>query len=72
MQISSFVGYCPTLQAVYDDIFEDEDFADVVEIDAYNPALIINEEGSKAEVYKFLGNDVYSFIEKKFTKVIFR
>ncbi|MBQ9448634.1 MAG: extracellular solute-binding protein [Acholeplasmatales bacterium] len=69
---SSFVGYCPTLQAVYDDIFEDEDFADVVEIDAYNPALIINEEGSKAEVYKFLGNDVYSFIEKKFTKVIFR
>ena len=69
---SSFVGYCPTLQAVYDNIFEDEDFADVVEIDAYNPALIINEEGSKAEVYKFLGNDVYSFIEKKFTKVIFR
>lgn len=68
----SFVGYCPTLQAVYDDIFADEDFSDVVEIEAYNPALIINEEDSKAEVYKFLGNDIYSFIEKKFTKVIFR
>lgn len=69
---SSFIGYCPTLQSVYDDIFEDDEFSDVVEIEAYNPALIINEGDSKAEVYRFLGNEIYSFIEKRFTKVIFR
>ena len=69
---ASFIGYCPTLQEVYDDMFMDEEMIDVTSIDAYNPALIINNEGSLAEVYAYLGKDTYSFIEKKFTSVIFR
>ena len=69
---ASFIGYCPTLQSVYDEMFADEEMEDVTAIDAYNPALIINEEGSKAEVYAYLGKETYSYIEKKFTNVIFR
>ena len=69
---ASFIGYCPTLQSVYDEIFIDPEMEDVIAIDAYNPALIINEEDSLAEVYQYLGKDIYSFIEKKFTNVIFR
>lgn len=69
---ASFIGYCPTLQSVYDAIFEDEEMEDITSIEAYNPALILQEEDSWGEVYKYLGKDVYSFIEKKFTSVIFR
>ncbi len=67
---SSFIGYCPTLASVYDDFFALED--DFSSIEASNPALIINEEGSWTEVYKYLGDKIYSYIEKKFTNVIFR
>lgn len=69
---ASFIGYCPTLQSVYDEMFNDPEMEDVTSIDAYNPALIINEDNSRAEVYQYLGKDIYSFIEKKFTSVIFR
>lgn len=68
-----FIGYCPTLQEVYDDIMSDEEnFGDLIAIDTYDPAKILNHEGSRAEVYKYLGDDIYAYIEKKFTKVFFR
>ena len=70
---AEFVGYCPTVQSVYNEILADkENWGDIIAIDAYNPALILNAEGSKAEVYKYLGSDTYAYIEDEYTKVIIR
>lgn len=70
---ADFIGYCPTLQSVFDDITSDfEGYGDILQIDAYNPTLIINEPNSWPEVYSYLGSDIYSYIEKKFTTVLFR
>lgn len=70
---AEFVGYCPTVQSVYDEILADEEgWGDIIAIDAYNPALIVNTEGSKAEVYKYLGTETYAYIEDKYTEVIIR
>ena len=63
------VGYCPTLQSVYDYIFNSEDYIDITSIEAYNPVLIVNEAKNKAEVYKDLGNETYKLIESEYTKV---
>lgn len=68
---AEFVGYCPTLQSVFDDIMSDvEGWGDVLEIKAYNPVNIISKEGSKAEVYAYLGMEVYEYIENKYIEVI--
>lgn len=68
---AEFVGYCPTLESVYKDIMNDEEgWGDVISIDAYDPAKIINTVDSIAEVYKYLGYDVYDYIETKFIEVI--
>jgi Spermidine/putrescine-binding periplasmic protein len=63
---ASFVGYCPTLASVFEEVFTSEDFEDVIGIEAYNPTNIINYPDSLAEVYQFLGNDIYAYIESKF------
>lgn len=70
---ADFVGYCPTLQSVYDEILSDtEGWGDILEIKSYNPAIILNTENSWAEVYQYLGAETYSYIERKFTSVIFK
>ena len=70
---AEFVGYCPTVQTVYDDIISDEEgWGDILAIEAYNPQLILDHENSKPEVYKYLGKDIYTYIERQFTRVIFR
>ncbi len=61
---TSFVGYCPTIKSVYDKVMISKDFSDVVKIDAYNPCLI-----TKKEVYQYLGDDIYAYIESKFIKL---
>lgn len=67
---AEFVGYCPTLQSVYDDIISSEDYADIVAIEGYNPTNIINYPNSLPEVYKFLGSEVYAYIESKFISLL--
>ena len=68
---AEFVGYCPTLESVYADIMADEEgWGDVIAIDAYDPAKIVNTPNSRAEVYKYLGFDTYDYIETKFIEVI--
>lgn len=70
---AEFVGYCPTIQSVYDEIMADEEgWGDVIAIDAYNPAKVVNAEGAKAEVYSYLGAETYEYIEDKFTTVMIR
>ncbi|MBD5391120.1 extracellular solute-binding protein, partial [bacterium] len=49
---TGFVGYCPTLNSVFEAIMEEEDWEDVCAIDAYNPTLIVNHPNSLAEVYR--------------------
>lgn len=68
---ADFVGYCPTVQSVYDEIMSDaEGWGDVTAIDAYDPAKIVNATNSKAEVYAYLGTETYEYIENKFTNVM--
>ncbi len=57
------VGYTPTLQSVYDYIFDSEDWEDVTSIDAYDPTIIVNTAGSKAEVYLNLSDATYEYME---------
>jgi len=70
---AEFVGYCPTIQTVYDEIMNDEEgWGDIIAIDAYDPAKILNAEDANAMVYSYLGTDTYEYIENKFTSVINR
>ncbi len=66
---AEFVGYAPTLKSVYEFILDDEDWADIVAIDAYHPAKIVNEAGLNAEVYADLGATYYNKIENYFVEV---
>lgn len=63
------VGYCPTLESVYNDVMNSEDWIDITSIKAYNPALIVNEAKGKAEVYKDLGDETYRYLEKLYLEV---
>lgn len=67
---AEFVGYCPTLKSVFDEVLVSEDWEDVLSIEAYNPTLILNYPESRAEVYKYLGNDIYAYLESKFTTIM--
>lgn len=67
---TSFVGYCPTLQEVYDVIYTDEEWEEVASIEAYDPNHILKDPSNLAEVYRFLGNDLFEYIEQKFIEVI--
>lgn len=70
---AEFVGYCPTVKTVFDEITNDfEGWGDILEIDAYNPTKIVNTPNSKYEVYKYLGSNTYIYIEEKFTNVLIR
>lgn len=67
---AEYVGYCPTLQTIYDLVFESEDFSEVCEIEAYNPANIIHYPASWVEVYRYLGSDIYAYIESEFIRSV--
>ena len=70
---AEFVGYCPTIKTVFDEIMNDyENWGDILEIDAYNPTKIVNTPNSRYEVYNYLGTDIYIYIEEKFTNVLIR
>lgn len=67
---AEFVGYCPTLKSVFDEVMTSEDWEDVIQIEAYNPTLILNYPQARAEVYKYLGTDIYAYLESKFTTIM--
>ncbi len=69
---ADYIGYCPTIDSVYEGIIHSEDWSDILEIEAYDPTKILNTEGSWVEVYRYLGEEVYAYIERKFTEVIFK
>ncbi len=64
-----YVGYCPTIQAVYEEILADEEMDEITQYDAYHPSIILNTEGTKAEIYQDLGTDVYKKLEEYFIEV---
>ena len=68
---AAYVGFCPTVKTVYDEVMADEEgFGDVTSVSAYSPVNIIN-KNVRGEVYRFLGSDTFKYIEKKFTEVLF-
>lgn len=69
MQNALYVGYCPTIQGVYDAILEDEEMAEIVEMDAYHPTLVVKGAKEKAEVYANLGKETYEVVERLFNTV---
>lgn len=66
---TSFVGYCPTLNSVFEEIMESEDWEDVLAIEAYNPTNILRTPGAIAEVYQYLGEEIYAYIESSFISI---
>ena len=61
---AQFVGYCPTLKSVYEEIVNDPDFEDVATHPAYYPGDIKN-----GEVYQYLGSDIYNLYEEIYKRV---
>lgn len=57
------VGYCPTIQNVFDEIIEDQDMFNIIKYEAWNPQNITN-----GLVYKDLGS-TYAEMESLFTKL---
>ncbi len=58
---SYYVGYCPTIQSVYDEFTADEEMEFVYNFDAFHPMKI-----TLGEVYKDLGQTVYNKVEDYF------
>lgn len=61
---AQFVGYCPTLKSVYEEIVNDPDFEDIATHPAYYPGDIKN-----GEVYQYLGSDIYNLYEEIYKRV---
>ncbi|MDE7263547.1 MAG: extracellular solute-binding protein [Anaeroplasmataceae bacterium] len=66
---TSFVGYCPTLNSVFEEVMTSEDWEDVLAIEAYNPTHILRTPDARAEVYCYLGEDIYAYIESSFISI---
>lgn len=62
------IGYAPTIQAVLDEVMEDEDMEDIVNHHAWNPQNLLERANSYAVIYKDLGT-TYTLMENKFTDV---
>ncbi len=58
------VGYCPTIQTVYNEVIKDEDMADIIAYPAWHPQKITN-----GTLYKDLGNTTYSKMEELFAGI---
>ena len=52
---AQYVGYCPTIRSVYENMYNNEDFDGVSNLDVYWPGKI-----SSGEIYKYLGSKVYA------------
>lgn len=61
---AQYVGYCPTIRSVYDNMRENEDFKDIAGLTVYWPGHISN-----GEIYKYLGSSVYAEYDSIYKKV---
>lgn len=64
LQNARYVGYCPTITSVYEEMLNDSDFEGIVDNDAYYPGDITG-----GEVYKYLGAEIYKKFDDIFTAV---
>ena len=68
---ADYVGYCPTVNSVYKEIMSNKAYVGVSSNPSYSPVNILKHEGSRGEVYQFLGADTFRHIEREYTKVLF-
>ena len=61
---AQYVGYCPTIRSVYENMRNNPDFEDIADLDVYWPGNIVN-----GEIYQYLGSDVYSEYDQIYKKV---
>ncbi len=61
---AQYVGYCPTIRSVYQNMFNNPDFEGVADLDVYWPGNIEN-----GEIYQYLGSSVYAEYDKIYKKV---
>lgn len=61
---ASYVGYCPTLSSVYNEILYDPEFEGIADLEPYYPGSIAN-----GEVYQYLGIDIYKYYDKIYQAV---
>lgn len=62
-----YVGYCPTIKAVFDSLLEDEYWNDLITNYPFHPTL--NSEVSTGEMYNDLGDDIYKKMSEIFIEV---
>ena len=61
---AQYVGYCPTVRSVFENMLNNPDFEGVADLDVYWPGNIEN-----GEIYKYLGSSVYAQYDKIYKKV---
>jgi spermidine/putrescine-binding protein len=61
---AQYVGYCPTQTAVFQAMYEDEEYDGVATLDVYYPGNISN-----GEIYKYLGTQTYELYDLIYKKV---
>ena len=64
LQNAQYVGYCPTITAVYEEMVADPEYEGIADLDVYYPGDITN-----GEIYKYLGTKTYSVYDSIYKKV---
>ena len=64
LQNAQYVGYCPTITAVYEEMVADPEYEGIADLDVYYPGNITN-----GEIYKYLGTKTYSIYDSIYKKV---
>lgn len=61
---AQYVGYCPTIASVFNEMINDPDYEGIADLDVYYPGNITN-----GEIYKYLGTQTYSVYDSIYKKV---
>lgn len=62
---AQYVGYCPTIKTVFDDMYNDPEYDGITNLEVYYPGNI----AETSEIYKYLGTDTYSLYDLIYKKV---
>lgn len=60
---AQYVGYCPTIRSVYENMLENPDFEGIADLEVYWPGNIEN-----GEIYQYLGSEIYSEYDEIYKK----
>jgi spermidine/putrescine-binding protein len=64
LQNAQYVGYCPTIKSVFEEMLADPEYEGIADLEVYYPGNITN-----GEIYQYLGTKTYSLYDSIYKKV---